>query len=186
MSRLHCAGKWNAIFRQFQSEISFATDSVSQISFNAQIARRPCRYARPGVQVLYRHWLSSGSFATQNLQADAQLTVTTATPHPVARRVQTLATWDLFLWQHDQCNQQELKTNHGTTSAKTMMTRSLHKKPSLLLCDAMRCRVKDGDAGSTIRCFCWASSPTQYCDTVLCRLVRVLYFIENNLIPHRI
>ncbi len=37
-------------------------DSSSQISFNAQIARSPCRYVHLGVQVLYRHWVSSGSF----------------------------------------------------------------------------------------------------------------------------
>jgi hypothetical protein len=37
-------------------------------------------------------------------------------------------------------------TNQGATSAKTMMTHSLNKEASLLLCDAMWCRVDDGDA----------------------------------------
>ena len=36
-------------------------------------------------------------------------------------------------WVH----QQGLKTNQGSTSAKTMMTHSLNKEASLLLCDAM-------------------------------------------------
>ncbi len=85
------------MLRHLKSEFSFATDSVSQISFNARIARNPCRYAHSGVQVLYRHWISSGSFATRNLQADVQLTVTAVIPHPVAQRVQTLATCNLFL-----------------------------------------------------------------------------------------
>ena len=45
-------------------------------------------------------------------------------------------------WVH----QQGLKTNQGATSAKTLMTHSLNKEASQLLCDAMVCRVEDGDA----------------------------------------
>jgi hypothetical protein len=45
-------------------------------------------------------------------------------------------------WVH----QQELKTNQGSTSAKTMMTHSLNKEASLLLCDAMECLLENGDA----------------------------------------
>jgi hypothetical protein len=45
-------------------------------------------------------------------------------------------------WVHHQ----GLKTNQGATSAKTMMKHSLNKEASLLLCDAMRCRLEDGDA----------------------------------------
>ncbi len=41
-----------------------------------------------------------------------------------------------------------LKTNQRLTSAKTMMTHSLNKEASLVLCDAMRCRVEDGDAAA--------------------------------------
>jgi hypothetical protein len=37
---------------------------------------------------------------TLNLQADAVLTVTAVTPHALARRVQTQATSDHFLWQN--------------------------------------------------------------------------------------
>ena len=48
------------IIGHFQSEFSFATDSVYQICFKAQIACRrganiPCRYAHPVVPSLYRH-----------------------------------------------------------------------------------------------------------------------------------
>jgi hypothetical protein len=44
-------------------------------------------------------------------------------------------------WVH----QQGLKTNQGSSSAKTLMTHSLNKEASQLLCDAMRCRLEDGD-----------------------------------------
>jgi hypothetical protein len=44
-------------------------------------------------------------------------------------------------WVHEQ----GLRTNQGPSSAKTLMTHSLNKEASLLLCDAMRCRVEDGD-----------------------------------------
>ena len=86
-----------------------------------------------GVQVSHRHSVSSASFATRNLQPDAEQTVTAVIPHALARRVQTLATCDLFLWQHDQ----------------------------MFLLDF-------------------------FANTVLHRSVRVLYFIENKLIPQRI
>jgi hypothetical protein len=43
-------------------------------------------------------------------------------------------------------HEQGLKTNQGAAAAKTMMTHSLNKEASQLLCDAMRCRVEDGDA----------------------------------------
>ena len=45
-------------------------------------------------------------------------------------------------WVHDQ----GLRTNQGTSSAKTLMTHSLNKEASQLLCDAMLCRVEDGEA----------------------------------------
>jgi hypothetical protein len=45
-------------------------------------------------------------------------------------------------WIH----QQGLKTNQGASSATTLMTHSLNKEASQLLCDAMKCRVEDGDA----------------------------------------
>jgi hypothetical protein len=45
-------------------------------------------------------------------------------------------------WVH----QQGLKTNQSATAAKTLMTHSLNKEASQLLCDAVRCRVEDGDA----------------------------------------
>jgi hypothetical protein len=45
-------------------------------------------------------------------------------------------------WVH----QQGLKTDRESTSAKTMMTHSLNKEASLLLCDVIRCRVEDRDA----------------------------------------
>ena len=44
-------------------------------------------------------------------------------------------------WVH----QQGLKTSQGPSAAKTMMTHSLNKEASQLLCDAMRCLVEDGD-----------------------------------------
>lgn len=44
-------------------------------------------------------------------------------------------------WVH----QQGLKTNQGASSAKTLMIHSLNKEASQLLCDAMRCRLEDGD-----------------------------------------
>jgi hypothetical protein len=44
-------------------------------------------------------------------------------------------------WVH----QLVLRTNQGDTSALTMMTHSLNKEVSLLLCDAMRCLFEDGD-----------------------------------------
>ena len=47
-------------------------------------------------------------------------------------------------WVHEQ----GLKTNQGPSAAKTLMTHSLNKEASLLLCDAMRCRVEDGDASA--------------------------------------
>ncbi len=43
---------------------------------------------------------------------------------------------------------QGLKTNQGPSAAKTLMTRSLNKEASQLLCDAMQCRLKDGDAAA--------------------------------------
>ena len=36
------------------------------------------------------------------------------------------------------------KTNQGSTTAMTMMTHTLNKEASQLLCDAVRCRVEDG------------------------------------------
>ncbi len=42
--------------------------------------------------------------------------------------------------------EQGLKTNQGATAAKTLMMHSLNKKASQFLCDAVRCRVEDGDA----------------------------------------
>jgi hypothetical protein len=45
-------------------------------------------------------------------------------------------------WVHEQ----GLKTNQGSSTAKTLMTHSLNKEASQLLCDAVRCRVEDGDA----------------------------------------
>ena len=45
-------------------------------------------------------------------------------------------------WVHEQ----GLKTNQGSSAAKTLMTHSLNKEASQLLCDAMRCRVEDGCA----------------------------------------
>ena len=45
-------------------------------------------------------------------------------------------------WVHEQ----GLKTNQGSSSAKTLMTHSLNKEASQLLCDAVRCRVEDGCA----------------------------------------
>jgi hypothetical protein len=47
-------------------------------------------------------------------------------------------------WVHEQ----GLRTNQGSSSAKTLMTHSLNKEASQLLCDAVRCRVEDGDATS--------------------------------------
>ena len=47
-------------------------------------------------------------------------------------------------WVH----QQGLRTNQGASSAQTMMEHSLNKEASQLLCDAMRCRVEDGDASA--------------------------------------
>jgi hypothetical protein len=44
-------------------------------------------------------------------------------------------------WVHEQ----GLKTNRGPSAAKTMMTHTLNKEASQLLCDAMRCLVEDGD-----------------------------------------
>ena len=43
-------------------------------------------------------------------------------------------------------HEQGLKTNQGAAAAKTMMTHSLNKEASQVLCDAIRCRVEDGDA----------------------------------------
>ena len=45
-------------------------------------------------------------------------------------------------WVHEQ----GLRTNQGSSSAKTLMEHSLNKEASQLLCDAVRCRVEDGDA----------------------------------------
>ncbi len=47
-------------------------------------------------------------------------------------------------WVH----QQGLRTNQGSTSAQTLMTLSLNKEASEMLCDAMRCRLEDGDVGA--------------------------------------
>ena len=49
-------------------------------------------------------------------------------------------------WVH----QQGLKTNQSHTSAMTLMNHSLNKEASQLLCDAMRCRLEDGDASGEI------------------------------------
>ncbi len=48
----------------------------------------------------YRHWVSSSSVVTLNLQANAQLTVIAGTPHTMARPVQSQATSDHFLSQN--------------------------------------------------------------------------------------
>ncbi len=37
------------------------------------------------------------------------------------------------------------RTNQGSTSAQTLMTHSLNKEASEMLCDAMRCRIDVGD-----------------------------------------
>jgi hypothetical protein len=47
-------------------------------------------------------------------------------------------------WVHEQ----GLKTNQGSSSTKTLMTHSLNKEASQLLCDAVLCRVEDGDASA--------------------------------------
>jgi hypothetical protein len=47
-------------------------------------------------------------------------------------------------WVH----QQGLRTNNGSTSAQTLMTHTLNKEASELLCEAMRCRLEDGDVGA--------------------------------------
>jgi hypothetical protein len=47
-------------------------------------------------------------------------------------------------WVH----QQGLRANQGNTSAQTIMPYSLNKKASQLLCDAMRCRIADGNASA--------------------------------------
>ena len=47
-------------------------------------------------------------------------------------------------------HQQGLRTNQGVNSAKTMMTHSLNREASQLLCDAMTCLVEDGDASAEI------------------------------------
>ncbi len=39
------------------------------------------------------------------------------------------------------------KTNQGPSAAKTLM-HSLNKEASQLLCDAMQCRLEDGDAAA--------------------------------------
>ncbi len=39
-------------------------------------------------------------------------------------------------------------TNQGSSSAKTLMTHSLNKEASQLLCEAMQCRVEDGEASA--------------------------------------
>ncbi len=44
-------------------------------------------------------------------------------------------------WVH----QQGLRTNQGSTSAQTLMTHTLNKEASELLCDVMTCRLEDGD-----------------------------------------
>ncbi len=44
--------------------------------------------------------------------------------------------------------EQGLKTNQGPSAAKILMTHSLNKEASQLLCDAMRCRVEDGDGAA--------------------------------------
>ncbi len=139
------------------SEFSFATDSVSLISFKAQIPHPMPIHAsgRAGlVQALgFKCIICNAEFASRRA-ADCHCR------HPASCGMACADPSNMLsLSLHNQIHQQELKTNQGAT----MMTRSLHKKPSLLLCYAMQCRVEDGDADSTIRCFCWASSPTQYC-----------------------
>ncbi len=40
----------------------------------------------------------------------------------------------------------QIRARGRPSAAKTLMTHSLNKEASQLLCDAMRCRVEDGDA----------------------------------------
>ncbi len=47
-------------------------------------------------------------------------------------------------WVHEQ----GLQTNQGSSSAKTLMTHSLNKEASQLLCEAMQYRVEDGQASA--------------------------------------
>ena len=47
-------------------------------------------------------------------------------------------------WVHEQ----GLRTNQGSSSAKTLMTHCLNKEASQLLCEAMQCRVEDGEASA--------------------------------------
>jgi hypothetical protein len=54
---------------------------------------------------------------------------------------------NILHWVHEQ----GLKTNQGSSSSKTLMMHSLNKEASQLLCDAVRCRVEDGDATAE----CW-------------------------------
>ena len=79
------------------ADFSFATDSVSLFSVKAQIPHpMPTRASgRPGlVEAL---GFKCASHAMRNLQPDAEQTVTAVIPQALARRVQTLATCDLFL-----------------------------------------------------------------------------------------
>ncbi len=45
-------------------------------------------------------------------------------------------------WVH----QQGRRTNQGSSSAKTLIIYCLNKEASQLLCDAVQCRIEDGDA----------------------------------------
>ena len=47
-------------------------------------------------------------------------------------------------WVHEQ----GLRTNQGSSSAKTLMTHCLNMEASQLLCKAMQCRVEDGEASA--------------------------------------
>jgi hypothetical protein len=46
--------------------------------------------------------------------------------------------------------QQGLRINQGSSPAMTLITHSLNKEASQLLCDAMQCRIEDGDATAEI------------------------------------
>ena len=46
--------------------------------------------------------------------------------------------------------QQGAKTNQGPSAALTMMQHSLNKEASELLCDAIQCRIQDGDTPQDI------------------------------------
>jgi hypothetical protein len=85
-------------------------------------------------------------------------------------------------WVH----QQGLRTNQGASSAQTMMDHSLNKEASQLLCDAMRCRVEDGDApaqntGRTPVAGNWRLTGfgTRQCRPWLPRTIQALVWVSN-------